>query len=798
MPKREDQNDPLLDKILGGRDQKGRFLPKGVVQAVQQLHDSTAKYRKIGEATTKQVHKLNKQLLKSNQATLKQAKAVQLANKSTIDALKRNNALIQGKVRLQAKTIQLTQRLRDQRREMERNTRAGRGFALSLRNIGIAGAAYAGARRFGDSISRQLDAAVIGGPDILKRIGPLPSGGIAGDKLLASIGKIVSESQTLRFSASDTELQGITKAVNDIRGIGTERASGLISDFVGTLEPQLQRAFAGAVNQSGLKSALGQFQNLGNVDLATSIANAIEFKTQSEQGKLDPILEAAKVANQSLQELDKAFIDVANSLTKTVLPALQKFNDLSSSTKSGLVVGGAVTALVGSSALRIPGVGKGIVTGSKFAGKGIARGGRGLVGLGGRGLSGVQGLAARGVGAAGSGLTALNGIGLTGAAGVAGVATGVGIPAIIAAGLIRQESERASRDFQSVLDSMGGSNGLDALARGTPRDSERNKLKADKRKLEAILGGIRPAGTTGSLLLGQVPSGEYTAEQEKQIAKLRESIRAIQDQIRTIDSAKTKQSQQTEAIAESVQAVKNLSGTTNELTDLQRRAVKLEELQLPRELQSSVTALARQQKDLASIGPFQTLGAFSEIQAVNQSLQKEIEVLNKILALQDESTTRGQIQANELRTQIVGLRTEQKSNLRSLQTAFLDSALSQAFGANGHFSKIVLNQERALGIQLRKGLVGVDPFIRQKLAGNIDPNRAPAHSVRGLDVLRMAQPSPSKKQIRVSSQQPDMGTLLRSTAKAFGKAADLIDQDSPMGVETEYQQNRLGSVNPPS
>jgi len=801
-PRGQNQNDPLLDKILGGRDAKGKFLPKGVVQAVQNLHDVTAKYRKMSESTAKQVHKLTKQVLKSQQATIKQAKAMNMANKSTIDALKRNNALIQSKVRLQAKTVALTNRLRNQRRELDKSARAGRGFSLSLRGIATGTAAILAIRKATELADQKISASILGGVDIGKRIQSILPKGLSQGAALQSINKVLQEQIGLRFGASDEQLKAVAQITKQTKNIGIDNASQLIGQFVGSLEQPDVGKFLGAVNQDGVRAALTEFANLQNVGVASQLRNALDLVKSAEQGKVDPVTEAALKLKGTMDQLNAEFEKLATTGAKALNVALAGFNKVPEGLKlpalgAAAVLGAGGGSLLASTLAGVGGaVGLGVTGRALKSGKrlisrvpGALQSGAGVVG---RGLQGAKGLAVRGLGLAGRGLALGSGIGLTGAAGIAGAATGVGLPAIIGAGLIRRESERAARDFQSVLDSFGGTSGLDALARGTSTSTKRDQLKKERRKLESILSGITPGGTTGSLLLGQVPSGEFTKEQKNQIEKLRESIRSIQDQTRILDAAKMRQDSNTKAVVDATKSVQGLSisakNSGDRLADLQQQAVRQQALQLPRELQASITALARQQKSFAEQTPFGVLSAFSEIQAVNASLQKETEVLQEILALQDQTTTTGKIQALQLRTQIVGLRTESRSNLRSLQQAFIDNALSQASQA-GRFEKIIINQNKNLGIGLRKNLIGLPSFIKNRIAGSIDPNVQPNMPIRAFDVLKLAQPQPQqprRKQIRVPSQQPDMSTLLRSTAKAFNKAANVISRQDvidEMGIE---------------
>ncbi|RJR13735.1 hypothetical protein C4585_01605 [Candidatus Parcubacteria bacterium] len=760
MPQRKENNQPdLLDKLLGGRDAKGRFLPKSVVETVRRLNDETSKYEKISEKASKQVNNLMKALLKNN--------------KGLLDAAKRENTLIQSKSRLQAKTIQLTNRLRDQRIELERGDKAAHRFGLSLRTLGLAGLGYAAFRRFSESVTRQLDSATVG-PDILKRIGPLPMNSVAADRLLEPISKVLASSASLRYGATDQQLQGLTKAINSIRGIGVERAGNLVSDFVTSLEPIQKRAFLSAIQASGLDKALTQFSNLQNVDVATSLKNAIEFQQQSQSGKLDPILSAAQAANESLQELDKAFIDVANEITRTVLPALRGFNSLSPSMKTGLTGAGLVGAgLVGTNALAIPALRKGLAKGVSLGSRPLIAGGSAVVGAGlsagGRALNFIRG-----------------GLAVGGRAIPAG---GVAIAAAMTArdyGRLYGESKGLAADRQRALQAVyGESSGAARLGQIARLKRQTATTQVEKKVAERL--------RMDSLIVGS-PSDF------KGLARLREQRQAVNVEIQQLRARATAEKGTINVIHSLRKAfqiagkeIQSFSRKTKSLPlpELQQRAMQLEELQLPTELRSTISAIKRQEKAFAEIGPMGPIGAFGEMRVLNDSIREEIDLLNKQYDLQDRSTTQGQIEANKLLLSIRSLETEVKSNLRNFQQAILDNSIQQALGA-GSFTKILLTSEQNLMRALQAGVGPEDPELRRRIYGNIDPTLPSRMPIRAMDVLGLAtQP---KKRIAVSTQQPDLKTLLMSTAKAFNQAAKLLTANEQELFEPD--QNRLLHVQP--
>jgi hypothetical protein len=715
----------------------------------------------------KQLAAFQKQNAKLVKVYQKLAKEFVKREKSVRKSIKLDASMMKGQARLAAQMDKATSRIKKQRMETNRAVSANNRFGLSLRGLAGIAATIGLTRRFSEGARRDIESALVASPKIFQRVNPVA--GIADDKIVEAVTKVLGSAPSLRFGASDSQIQGIVKALENNRGF-IDKVPKLLTDFIGTLETSNRGAFLDAINSSGLKAAVERFgNNLASVDIATSLSNLAETQQRANAGTLPPILETTVKLNEAFESLDSVVRDITKTIATVVLPLLRKFTALDPKSQRNLILGAGAAGVVGSL-----GVGK-LITNS--IGKAVAT------------ATGASAGASTGA-ATGSGL-------------LAGIGGGLALAAPLVAGeeILRRSLNKTSDDLQRLLNE--GPNRLADLARSSPADTERDRLVKRRRKLEATLAGFRPAGTESNFLLGQVPSGQFTSQQQEQIKSIRDSIRTVQLQIKTVGGATRTQKENTEAVKQAIKVNKQapkLRPKAPTLTDAQERAIALDATRLPSQLGSSELATLRAQRATAQIGPFGSIGSFGETVRLSEGIDRQISILQEQAKLMMDGTNQGRINANLVIAGIENLKAEQKSNTQQLVNSFLNSSIQQAFGSIGRFEKIIINSQKNLGLGLRSGslgLPGLDPRIERSIVGSVDPIRMPRQSITPQQVLRASKGS------SFSGVGNDPAKLLMDTADNMRRGAknleraatgmtDVVDNQ----LTTEYASNRLGSVMP--
>lgn len=135
------------------------------------------------------------------------------------------------------------------------------------------------------------------------------------------------------------------------------------------------------------------------------------------------------------------------------------------------------------------------------------------------------------------------------------------------------------------------------------------------------------------------------------------------------------------------------------------KAARLDQSKLKSEEAGSYSDLARSTRDLAAMTALGPMGAIPEIKELNATIEREIGKLHDVLGNISETDEKGIIEANKIRTQIVGLRAEERQNLMDLQQSIVDGYVGMALGSVGRFEKIIISGQKNIAAGLEKGLI---------------------------------------------------------------------------------------------
>ncbi len=653
------------------------------------------------EKVNKTFARLEKQLKRHTKVWGKQQKYLQKSI-GTNRALQKTQARLNRSIRQShqplSKNINL---LRRQRRELKANVGEASKLGKSLKSIGglLAGAGlgYMALRRIKDVIDKRFNLALTGGVDQIKLIKQLTRGRNTTAAIdLAS--RFQQQSPYSRFSLGKDSLQGLIKSQRNLQGVGFDRANELILEITKSLEPQQLRKFlataaSGSIREAMLGAASGQ-----NVGAITSALNALQINELAGTKRLDPMLSAAVRIEEATARLADAFDKLADKVAGTA-QGMSNF-------QIALTAILAVVAGAGLKGLAMKGLGKGL----NGIGRSAARSAGGAASKG----------AARAGGRVGTAISrrlAMQTIPRSLSLGmpVTGGVLGYGLPATAALASIYTAGKSAETAYEErkALNSLQGqmsNNRLFDVANKAKSTAiiPREKLAARRQELDALISsraagaGTQPEGFFAGIsdFLGFMP--ELPEVDTKQLDKLREMRQRIHEQIREIDSTAMP------GLDKTTKAAQNVSKATidleNNLNTLQQQAAKRQELNITGQELASSSSLARAQLQMARMTPLGMVGATSESLQLQEELNREIENLNKLLANIDKSTSEGRAESNRIKTQIVGLRTEQKQNAVAMSRAYLDSIQAQAFNS-GAFEKILVTQHQNIAAGLDSGMI---------------------------------------------------------------------------------------------
>jgi len=583
---------------------------------------------------------------------------------------------------------------RERMRMMRADQKASEGMAEGwLKAAAVISGVLFTFRRAQSLIDQQLRAAVRFGPNIARQIrGSLPPG-LSETDALRFLGGIGGISDQVRFSLDAPALKALTELKGQLKNFG-DIGDDLVQKYISGFGDEMSRLreFTKAIPTIGVESAIKRYATIGNIGVADQILNALATQKQVDQGTADPTIQAALKVKESMLKLNKRLEELIQSLTQKLVPIITKVADYLEKMSTGEILG---TALAGYLGLK--------------AGGAMLRGGGRLIG---RGL-GIGGGAA----AAGGGSLLINPI--TGAI-VVGTAAALAIDkysdkehtGAIGWYLRAKDSQQRVTDQNLSL--------RDKYAREMETaQTEIDRLKAQRSMLRAEIGAIPNKW-----------GGGYSDENRQKLQMLQVQRQRILEKIEKLEAEQEKLTKQAEPkqkslwetikdgaskaadkVAEFSQKLKT-AAANKRFEELKKQAARMGELQLSARLEATQTDLARQQYELARIGPFGSLGALPEMRSLNATIESEMSSLQEVLSNIDTNTKQGQIEANGIRGQILRLRTEEKRNNSQVLNAMLDNTISQAFGAGGRFSKILITDKQNLAPALEKGIATPDlPYI---------------------------------------------------------------------------------------
>lgn len=818
MPQRKpntDSGDTELNKLLGGRDSAGKFLKRTAQiekmrAVIEKLSAEQAKAQKQIEKSTKSVTTALKReniLLKGknklqniiSKSQRDQMKVISKAAKQREKQLKRETRLVQKNFKQQ---LRLETKLNRTRERLARKSRSGRGrggFSLPQLGVGLAGLGLgvAAIRQIKDIADSRRSLAVSGGLSSLQNVKQF----IGKDIAVISGAKLVDQflqqsPTTLALGRDPLITKGLLRLQDELSGVGTDLANQIILGLSSSFrDPKRLKGFLGAISSGkDIEQTLRQFQTQNNVTETLRALNALGVTNLPTTG--DDILDIQRELVKTTEKLKAEFERFSSTVAKDMVGSIKQLTEKL----------GKILEFLG-----------GLSTKEFAIGAGVAAIGTGALAFGGSAIAraGLK-LAVRGGGAL---LPA-------GLAGAAAVAAPIAIGGAIAIHKTNQTKQSLREALSANERQSLGLRRLDESALRLERDG--HPLRAKRTRIERQITAISPAKTESSFLFGNQLTGEFTPQQNRQLAKLNKQRSAIQNDI---DSLQTREQIETKVIQSKRKEIKSVEDATKSVNNFAEKLKKapVTETKIDRDLSllfkradleinaiesQSQTALRRTELEIAKIGPFGILQAGQEASKFLDQLQSQEAVLREILGTLDLSTREGRIHGNQLLLQVRNLQREEKELRRSLVTAFLDQSLSQALGA-GRFSKILVTSDQNVGIGLRQGVFGLPKDIRKQLLGSVDPKLPKVQPRTALEVLQGRSPFDIRKLTpkmsnKRQSQKTRKSNLSGSTSgdslinignelKKVGQQIKTENQDVDNKLNepiTTYAGNRLINVQP--
>lgn len=709
------------DNDIPNRNDKGQFTSKGeqLDKAKQKLEQLNNAYKTVGEA--------NERLRAGYEKAVKGVNAYRLANerlsarygelrntiKANTDGLAKHNAVV-----------------KDHTDTISRAQRATGGWTMGLIKLGAI--SYIASRAFsalGNVAEKRLDVLTLY-PDAIGAI----SKSIAGLKnttigeMSETLAKFSNIGPIQQFSLmrNPNVIKGIAGARSQMADIlGNEGASGLIEQISKTFgtDQERQKAFWETSARQGLKSALAGFVNTQNVDVFSRAKNTAEIYDRFKAGTLDGPTMALIQAQQAKDKLGDTMERLVAIASERAVPALEK---LSATLDKYLPeIESGISKAIGwisehpKTALGIAG---GLVAGRAVGG--------GLVGTG-------IGLGARGAlagGRAAGGALLANPAVLAGVAVAAGAATSV----YATAGIIKARKEIANAHATAIQDAIDEQRKGEYMVSHYGGD-RMAVLRGRQHIYRGRLGqyyGERAAGETPRMPEEMVPIvGRALQQTSHELAMLQraESARITPHKVFARISKET-----ADIIGKAGKGLTGLNKALGQFAEYagnetvartEERRVRQEQLQLPMALAASETQLAMQKYALGQITPVPELAPFlaaKELPQLNQAIERQIAIMEKYLGSIDQNTMQGATEANGVKSQIMGLRIQEKSANVSIVQAIMNEQLGQIFGSPGRFEKFILTRERNTGLGMRAGMAREQNVGGYKPLGSFTPSgRAP-------------------------------------------------------------------------
>jgi len=790
MPQRKENSD--IDKLLSGRDDKGRFIKqtaqiekmRAVIEKfsneqskIQKQLDKSAKAAttalKKENALLKGKNKLQNVISKSQKDQMKViAKAAKLREKQ----LKRETRLVQKNFKQQ---LRLETRLNRTRERLARKTRgSGRGGGFSLPQLGIGlaglGLGFAVTRQLQEIANSRRSLAISGGLASLQNVKQF----IGKDIAVVSGAKLVDQflqqsPTTLALGRDPLISKGLLRLQEQLSGVGTDLANQIILGLSASFrEPKRLKGFLGAISSGeNIEQTLRNFQSQNNITETIRALNALQISQSKSTG--DPIIDAQRELSKVVEKLKAEFELLSSTVASDLIPILR---DLIPELKRllGFLGGLSTKELIGA------GIGVGALA---IAGPAIARGGLKIAG---------RALIPSALGVS--------------KAGIAGAAT-VAAPIVAGGAIAIHQTNKTKQSLQEALSATErqslGLRRLDELA--LKLESEGKPKRAKRVRIERQIANISPAKTESSFLFGPQLTGEFTKNQNRQLAKLNKQRSAVQKDINNLQTRATTENkvisenrEQTKALENSSKAVDNFADKLKKTPTPQSKIdtdlsliLKRAELQFGAVEQQSISALKRIELESAKVNIFGVLAAQNEAESFIKQLRIQEKVLNEILSTLDVSTVQGRIEANQLLLQIKSLRLEEKQLRRSMVTAFLDQTLQQASNA-GIFNKLIVTADKNLFRGLQKGMIGKN--VPRELVGSIDknlPRRKPqtAQQLFGKNPFKIIDLLPKKVNKSKKVNKPRIGANAADSLENIGKA--ILKTSKQLRTENQDIDNRL-------
>jgi len=735
---------------------------------------------KSADASTKQLAKMNKLLARQEKTFSKISKSslkayekmMKGANKSQERINKTFTKTISSLSRQNLKLKQNTQSMRRMRQESQ-------GLSLSLGKIAAIFATFKIGQLLGDLGATRLQSRRFQSPTTRAFFAAQKNS----QKLQETANAFAAQSPANQFLLnSRTALEGFAKINQKLlaTGVGEETSRGVFLEATKSfVDPKRQEAFLNALGTGKISDVLNKFDSRNQAAAFDQLRN-IFASTGTEVGKT-AVDKAAEELNKSKNALKTAFIDLAESITGTLQPAINALSGLVQRHPTSSIVGGTI---VGTGAT---------ILGGRFA-LGKAK----------------SFLAARGAQAAASTAQALPSVAGFGAhpsvqaAGLKSVVKSAGKSFAFRAGA--QVGRLGSRLIPGV---GAGLTAMDIYAIG----GETLRLRSDREQARQRVAeeGVRfrsnlsragqdqlsadPMTRLRGRLLELTTKASNTSSEEV-LQAMRKQRAEIFKQIAAIEKSTESHKKNSEA------ATKNAESTTKQTATTQTNKFAqlistLPGLTIKADQQQLVANIARLQQQREQIGLFGALGSQKAVQNTLEKIRQQIVTQSEILKInQIDSSDQGKIQSLRTQEKIEQLRLQEKQTAITFISEMRNQLLGEAFTAgSGKFEKIILSSRLNAGIGQQigalnlKGPQGFSPghFIGSigaaAAATNNPPYRIPS-LLTGPGIIDLTRPGAIEKARRSPEKQAAIDASKKrfkrlgksfstgKSSKAANKAAD--------------------------
>lgn len=781
-------------------------IQKIILQVVESLKgDNIVKHL---ERLIAQTRKAEASIKRYQSAIRGSGSAARTAAKAT-DAYRASQAKVAQTIKQAQKPMkQQLDLIRQYRSESAQAGRATQGLGRASLGLGrslkqtlglLAGGSliYSAVSRIKETVQKEFALALAGGPGQVAALRGL-TGGRNMTAATDLAGRFQMQSPYARFALGEQALAGLVKAQQALERVGLDRANDILLAITETLEPAKLRAFTETAAGGNIKAALEAAANDRNIMQVTTALNALATSRGLAETpeRMDPLLKSASDIESATQRIADAFDKVVLNLAQNLNPAIE---NAVKAIESFAGWAGRIGTDQGASWGEVALGAAGIYGGAKVAKWGIGKalgwaGGKalGLIGLGSAGaagagaagsaattaiptITGFAPTAGAGAGAAGLGLAGVGGAALAGL-GIAAATIGVGLGGGMTAGYLMErggliEAQERADAIQARMDEIAQNN--------KASEDQATRLRGERQALGQEITKYAEEHKRGFVrrFFGADDLGE---SDRKVIAEMQARRQALTEQIEALTAAQKKTreeaadvpSQTTPAkLAQDAQkAQTEVDALNDRLRTLQENAAKRVSLDLSAQEAASVSQLARLQAQIAETTPLGVIGAIPELRALQQTLQVEIARLTEILESIDQSTTEGVIEANKIRSQILGLKLESKQINEQIRMGI--KGFEQIIGA-GRWEKVLFTFDQNLAKGLEIGVISKElfPDVPERMP-------TPASSVYG-PMYREWFPGRERGRVERVEAQKTKVDQLREIAGGIDQLIRLEEQDVP-------------------